>query len=226
MNRLELVAETLRAALNAVATVAPEWMRAAAPPDWYERYARRIEEYRLPEAGAERDAYGPMVGADGYTLLDALDAPGAPPEVAALPAVATLRAVWARHFERPHRPPERGEAAPSAEPPAGSAPAVRLRDGRTLPRAAEGLESPYENRCRVGCRAPLSPPRAGQGRGARTPRRAGRRSGRRRPRQGPLGVPSARAHRPGAPRRALASDRRPGRRGSQCGAALPSSAAG
>ena len=144
MNRLELVAETLRAALNAVATVAPEWMRATAPADWYERYARRIEEYRLPEAGAERDAYGRTVGVDGYLLLDALDAPGAPPDVAALPAVATLRAVWARHFERPKRPPDRGEESPAADPPAGSVPAVRLRDGRTLPRAAEGLESPYD----------------------------------------------------------------------------------
>ncbi len=41
LNRLELVAETLRAALNAVAAVAPDWLRATAPADWHER-ARRI----------------------------------------------------------------------------------------------------------------------------------------------------------------------------------------
>lgn len=34
MNRLELVAETLRAALNEVATVAPTWLQALAPPVW------------------------------------------------------------------------------------------------------------------------------------------------------------------------------------------------
>src|SRR6266849_2696220 len=34
LNRLELVAETLRAALNAVATVAPMWLQALAPPVW------------------------------------------------------------------------------------------------------------------------------------------------------------------------------------------------
>src|SRR5688572_12578576 len=40
LNRLERVTETLRAALNAVAAVAPEWLRALAPPEWYERYVR------------------------------------------------------------------------------------------------------------------------------------------------------------------------------------------
>ena len=46
MNRLELVAETLRAALNALATVAPTWLQALAPPVWYERYGTRIEDTR------------------------------------------------------------------------------------------------------------------------------------------------------------------------------------
>src|SRR5262245_23003997 len=41
LNRLELVAETLRAALNAVATVAPDWLQAVTPLAWYERYSRR-----------------------------------------------------------------------------------------------------------------------------------------------------------------------------------------
>src|SRR3954470_22671187 len=34
LNRLELVAETLRAALNATAAVAPDWLRALAPSAW------------------------------------------------------------------------------------------------------------------------------------------------------------------------------------------------
>jgi transposase len=37
LNRLELVAETLRAALNAVATGAPAWLQAVTPLAWYER---------------------------------------------------------------------------------------------------------------------------------------------------------------------------------------------
>jgi transposase len=46
LNRLALVAEPLRAALNALATVAPDWLQGLAPLAWYERYGARIEETR------------------------------------------------------------------------------------------------------------------------------------------------------------------------------------
>src|SRR2546426_1029285 len=75
LNRLELVAETLRAALNAVATVAPAWLQAVTPLAWYERYSRRIEEARLPKDTAEREAYALTVGEDGFRLLDLLETP-------------------------------------------------------------------------------------------------------------------------------------------------------
>jgi transposase len=101
LNRVELLAETLRAALNAITTVAPpDWLRTLAPPEWHERYGRRIEEMRLPETGPKRDAYVVQVGTDGYQLLGALAAADAPASVAVLPAVAVLQRVWARHFER------------------------------------------------------------------------------------------------------------------------------
>src|SRR3982751_2648315 len=69
LNRLELVAETLRAALNAVATVAPAWLQAVTPLAWYERYSRRIEESRLPKATAEREADAPPGGEAGSLRL-------------------------------------------------------------------------------------------------------------------------------------------------------------
>jgi len=54
LNRLERVGETLRAALNSVAVVAPDWLQRRAPPEWYERYGRRVENYsyrkRMPPA--------------------------------------------------------------------------------------------------------------------------------------------------------------------------------
>jgi transposase len=100
LNRVELVAETLRAALNAIAVVAPDWLRALALTDWHERYDCRVEDMRLPNGGPKRDAYIAQVGTDGFLLLDALDSEGAPPQATALPAVAVLRRVWARHFER------------------------------------------------------------------------------------------------------------------------------
>src|SRR5215831_18222084 len=49
LTRLELVAETLRAALNALATVAPTWLQGVAPLAWDERYGKRIEQTRLPQ---------------------------------------------------------------------------------------------------------------------------------------------------------------------------------
>src|ERR1700757_2929669 len=100
LNRLELVAETLRAALNALATVAPDWLQGLAPLAWYERYGRRIEDTRLPREQATRDAHAPTVGGDGFHLLDALDAPEAPRGLRELPMIATLRQTWQRHYER------------------------------------------------------------------------------------------------------------------------------
>ena len=77
LNRLELVGETLRAALNELATVAPDWLRAA-PEAWYKRYAHRVEDGRLPRAAAEREAYARTVGEDGFALLALLERPEAP----------------------------------------------------------------------------------------------------------------------------------------------------
>jgi transposase len=56
VNRLELVAETLRAALNDSAGVAPEWLQVSTPKEGFEYYGRRIEEARLPKSCAESDA--------------------------------------------------------------------------------------------------------------------------------------------------------------------------
>ena len=74
LNRLERVGETLRAALNSVAAVAPDWLQAWAPPAWYERYARRIENYHLPKTDAARQALAALIGTDGRLLLNAIDA--------------------------------------------------------------------------------------------------------------------------------------------------------
>jgi transposase len=136
LNRLELVAETLRAALNALATVAPAWLQAVSPLAWYERYSRRIEESQLPKAKAAREAYAHTVGEDGFLLLDALEAPDVSEGLRTLPSIATLRQTWQRHYERtPYAP-----ASPGASPKYR----VRFKASRDLPPAAEGIESPYD----------------------------------------------------------------------------------
>src|SRR3954453_8013581 len=100
MNRIALLAESLRAALNELATVAPEWVRGVAPAEWYQRYPRRIEDSRLPRSKADREAYAVQVGRDGFTRLGLLAAPEAPAGFGALPMVEVLRRVWERHFRR------------------------------------------------------------------------------------------------------------------------------
>jgi transposase len=74
LNRLERVGETLRAALNEVATVAPGWLQAMAPAAWYERYGRRVENYRLPKTEAAHQDLAATIRADGQQLLSVIEA--------------------------------------------------------------------------------------------------------------------------------------------------------
>ena len=144
LNRLELLAETLRAALNAIAVVAPDWLREIAPPEWYERYDRRVEDTRLPNSAPKREAYAAQVGTDGFHLLDAIKGVVAPKRVRDLLAVAVLRRVWTRHFERV-------EPGSQDDPIGGggdeAADHVRLRSvsGRG---PGDRVESPYDTEAR------------------------------------------------------------------------------
>jgi len=78
LNRLELVGETLRHALNGLAVVAPDRLQTQAPPAWFERYGRQ--------------------------LLQAVEAATDRPWLRDLPAVQTLRQVWAAQYTDPPGP--------------------------------------------------------------------------------------------------------------------------
>jgi transposase len=126
LHLLELVAETLRATLDDLATVAPEWLRAIAQPLWFERYGRRVEGYRLPKRREEREALALEVGADGFILLEALDASNVPTPAREVPMVQTLRNVWRIHYARDD------DGRP------------RWRAGSELPPVGERPQSPYD----------------------------------------------------------------------------------
>jgi transposase len=143
LNRLELVGETLRAALNELAAVAPDWLRGMVPEPWYKRHARRVEDGRLPRSATEREAYARAVGEDGFALLDRLDGPGAPEGSRSLPEVTVLRQVWERHFER-------------GTPPSAGGGGVRFRPKEELPPAAHKVESPYDPEARYRTRSGVS----------------------------------------------------------------------
>ncbi|MGA5259256.1 transposase, partial [Streptomyces griseoincarnatus] len=98
LNWLELVGESLRAALNAVARAEPDWLGAHALPDWFPHYATRIEDSRFPKAQAKRVEVGRRIGTDGMRLLEMIWTDGAPLELRALPEVEFLRQLWVQHF--------------------------------------------------------------------------------------------------------------------------------
>jgi transposase len=98
LNRLECVTETLRAALNALASAAPEWLRRHADPAWVERYGRRAGDCDVPQGEVKRRAHAEQIGRDGHQLLAAVMAPGAPTWLRQIPAVELLRQVWVQNF--------------------------------------------------------------------------------------------------------------------------------
>jgi transposase len=125
LNRLEFVGETMRAALNAVATSAPQWLIEHNRPDWLERYGARVEQYRLPKGEAARQVLGETIGADGHDLLGALFAETERFWLCRLPAVERLRIVWIQQFRY-----DQGR--------------VRWREPTDQPPVNQRLHSPYD----------------------------------------------------------------------------------
>lgn len=104
LNRLELVGETLRHTLNSLAVVAPDWLQAQVPSAWFGRSGTRIENYRLPKTAAAHEALAVTIGAHGQRLLQAVEAATDLPWLREIPAVATLRQVWAPQYTDPPGP--------------------------------------------------------------------------------------------------------------------------
>lgn len=125
LNRLETVGETLRAALNSLAEAVPAWLTERIAPDWFERYGRRVKEYRLPKGETARTALAERIGRDGHQILSAVYAPGAPTGLHVLPAVQTLRRTWVHQFYVEDEQ-------------------VRWRTAAELPPAGQRHDSPYD----------------------------------------------------------------------------------
>jgi len=129
LNRLECVGETLRHALNALAVVAPDWLRGHVPAEWSDRYGRRFEDYRLPPGRPERYALAETIGTDGFQLLTTISDPATPHWLREVPAVEVLRRVWVQQFYAPDGP-------------------VRWRAAEDLPPSARLICSPYDAEAR------------------------------------------------------------------------------
>ena len=136
LSKWERTAETMRAALNALASVDPEWLAEHADPEWFKRYGRRIEDQRLPKGKEAREEYLKTVGADGIRLLGHLDAPYAPRSLRRLSEVNILRQIWEQHYEVVD-----GQ--------------IRVLAPKEMPEGARRIESPYEVEARYSTKRSL-----------------------------------------------------------------------
>lgn len=135
INRLVCVGESLRLALNTLATVAPAWLKPHLSKTWVERYERRFDEYRLPKESKERQALAEQIGADGYALLQALFAAPQAADLCALPAIRIFHQVWLQQYQP-------GEQATDAH----------WRQETEIPPSAKRIHSPYDAEARYGAK--------------------------------------------------------------------------
>ncbi|WP_326791283.1 IS1182 family transposase [Streptomyces sp. NBC_00841] len=126
LSRLELVGESLRAALEQLAQADPDWLLPLVEPEWDKRYGRKIEIGKVPGGKAGVTALAETFGRDGHKVLAAAWAADAPPRLRALAQVEILRQVWVHHYFWDTR----GR--------------LRWRDGHALPPASLRFDSPYD----------------------------------------------------------------------------------
>jgi transposase len=131
LNQLELVGETLRHALNSLAVVVPDWLRSQVPVEWFERYAERFDEFRLPKRETERQMLSETIGQDGYILLELVYQSTTHAWLKEVPAVETLRRVWFQQYWIAD-----GQ--------------VKRRKPNNMPPVSEWIRSPYDTQARYG----------------------------------------------------------------------------
>ncbi|ACZ86453.1 IS1182 family transposase [Streptosporangium roseum] len=98
LNRVELVGETLRVALEELAAADEPWLAALITPEWASRYGRPVRYDRLPRGKDDLAAHVLQIGQDGMTVLEAVHAAGASRRLRDLPGVQVLRQVWVQQY--------------------------------------------------------------------------------------------------------------------------------
>jgi transposase len=133
LHRLELVGESMRHALNSLAVVVPDWLRAQVPGEWFDRYGPPFSDWRLPDSEVKREALAQTIGQDGFDLWEMI---GQSPQAELLrlvPAVETLRQVWLQQYYG-------GEDKP------------RWRQREDMPPSRQRIISPYDTEARFSVR--------------------------------------------------------------------------
>jgi transposase len=136
LNRLGSHIETMRACLNSLATLAPDWLKAWVPDDWFERYSPRFESFRAPKEKDAAKALAEQVATDGFRLLQKVYDASSPSWLAELEAVELLRQRRLQQFWLDNG-------------------IVRQRDATDLPPASLLIASPYDADARLGIKREL-----------------------------------------------------------------------
>ena len=103
LSRLEMVRETLRLGLEAIARLDRTWVKEQVPKDVLEKYAERLEHGRLINEHGEKGKVATKqmlteIGVHGQWLLAQLTQPNAPKGGMGLPEIQTLKTVWDQQF--------------------------------------------------------------------------------------------------------------------------------
>ncbi|MFI1488822.1 hypothetical protein [Streptomyces sp. NPDC020747] len=126
LSRLELVGESVRAALEEIAEADPSWLLPLIEPAWAKRYGRKVEIGKVAGGKAAVRERAEEFGRDGQKLLTAAWAADAPTRLRMLRQVEILRQVWLHqyHWDREGQ--------------------LSWREGTALPPASLRFDSPYD----------------------------------------------------------------------------------
>ncbi len=100
LHHLETVGETLRAVLEDLAEVAPDWLLSWMPEEWFKRYEGRMDSRRLPKKEAERRRLAEQIGRDGVQLLSMLAQAETPAAARKLESAQVVHQVWSQYYEQ------------------------------------------------------------------------------------------------------------------------------
>jgi transposase len=140
LNRLELAGESVRACLEQLAVAAPQVVAQLLDESWGDRYAARIDTWRMPASKTKKEELALAYGRDGHTLLKAVYAAAASdPDLAFLARlrqVEVLRVVLVQNYLTVVD--KRGREV------------IRRREAGGLPPGRSRITSPYDLDARWG----------------------------------------------------------------------------
>jgi transposase len=108
-----------------IGPVVSDWLRAHVSSEWYDRYEKHMEDFRLPKEATKRAVLMEQIGQNGFQLLVWVRGTDAPLWLREIPAVEILRQVWIQQLWM-----EEGN--------------ICWRSNENIPPASRVISSPYD----------------------------------------------------------------------------------